>query len=246
MAKKENKEAKSPENPFQEAPKPLATGETLSEVPETPPVNQEKPLETPSPVKETPPVEAVKTPETPDNILDLPPVPPVQAQPGGTQPTEIVSDSVLDPGTPPQPPETPAAGTDNPGAKRIGRPPGSKTKPKSPSTIAEVETVKPVDFRAMGNLVFDLSTNALAMGLGPEWKPQSEQERELVADSLAKYFESQQLKDIPPGMMLLLVCGVYALPRVNQPKTKEKLAAGWTWLKMKIGGKNPFKKNPNP
>lgn len=244
MPKKADKDAKQPENPFQPAPKVGETLETVSEVVETPPVTKEKTLETPPKEQETPALEVVKAPETPENVVvDMPVSQPGQA-PQSTVATELVLDSVLDPAPVSPTPETPAPGADINAPKKIGRPPGSKTKPKSPSTIADVEAVKPVDFRAMGNLVFDLSTNALAMGLGPEWKPQSPEERELVADSLAKYFESQQLKDIPPGMMLLLVCGVYALPRVNQPKTKEKIAAGWTWLKMKIAGKNPFKKNP--
>lgn len=123
-----------------------------------------------------------------------------------------------------------------------GRPPGSKNKPKSPSTIADVVTPQATpNFGLMGEVVFDMSTNALAVGLGEEWLPSSPQERQLVCVSLAKYFEAQQVKDIPPGMMLALVVSVYALPRLSKPNTATKLKLGWTWLKSKLSRKNPFK-----
>lgn len=122
--------------------------------------------------------------------------------------------------------------------------PNKPVAPASPSTVAEL--LQPtaagvqVDYNLMAAAVFDMSAGALAMGLGPEWmprKPASDKEpdeRAMVVSSLAKYFESRKVEDIPPGLMLTLVISIYALPRITQPSTKSKLIAAWLWCKDKL------------
>jgi len=164
------------------------------------------------------------------------------AAPAAVPPT--VATDLVDPA----PTDTPPESTEEIRRGR-GRPPGSRNKPKSPSSIAEAPPAPTIipNYALMGEVVFDMSTNALAVGLGEEWLPSSQQERMLVCGSLAKYFEAQQVKDIPPGMMLGLVVSVYALPRLSKPNTRSKIMLAWAWIKSKMGRKaaasvNPFKK----
>ena len=179
-------------------------------------------------------------PQIAGNLIELMDTPPGEIPPLST---------VLTPPPPVNPPLGPDTAAENPPVdvpRGRGRPPGSKNKPKSPSTVADIAAPPPTvpipNYAIMGELVFDMSTNALAMGLGPEWLPQSPEERQLVAGSLGKYFEAQQVKDIPPGMMLALVVTVYGLPRLSKPSTASKLKLAWLWIKSKFGGrKNPFK-----
>lgn len=116
--------------------------------------------------------------------------------------------------------------------------PPTKKPPETISSVAGLLTPTndgaKVDYTLIASVVFDMGTNGLAMGLGPEWQPQNPQERELVVSSLAKYFESREVKDIPPGVMLALVIGIYSLPRLNKPSTAGKIRVGWAWVKEKF------------
>lgn len=108
------------------------------------------------------------------------------------------------------------------------------TKPAAP--IAE----KLVDYNAMAGMVFDMSTGILTMTFGQEWQPKPAQEpgkpgeRDIVVGALANYFQSQQVTDIPPGLMLTVVCVAYAGPRLREPNTSSKLKMAWTWLRLKV------------
>jgi len=90
------------------------------------------------------------------------------------------------------------------------------------------------DFAKLGEMVFDLSTGTLSMALGPEWKPQSPEERDMVSNAIGQYLKSKEISDIPPGIMLAVVVLAYSAPRLNAPSTKEKIARGWLWLKAKF------------
>jgi len=90
------------------------------------------------------------------------------------------------------------------------------------------------DFAKLGEMVFDLSTGTLSMALGPEWKPQSPEERAMVSNAIGQYLKSKEISDIPPGVMLAVVVLAYSAPRLNAPSTKEKIARGWLWLKAKF------------
>lgn len=124
----------------------------------------------------------------------------------------------------------------------------------SPSNVADfinptANGVK-VDFTALGAITFDTITASLALALGPEWMPRPAtkemDERAMLISGIAKYYESQDIKDIPPGVMLTCLIGMYALPRFTQPSTKGKLINAWLWAKDKFftrKKKNPFVPN---
>jgi hypothetical protein len=135
-----------------------------------------------------------------------------------------------------QPPaDTGATPDGEPAPKRKrGRPPGSRTRPSFDDIAAQV-TKAAVDYPALAAITFDFSTGTLSNFLGPEWQPKSPEERQMVLGPLADYFKSKQIDDIPPGVLLLAVVGVYALPRFQAPSTSQKIkpALSWVWSKFK-------------
>jgi hypothetical protein len=139
-------------------------------------------------------------------------------------------------GTPPPISEPPPAGK-----KRIGRPPGTKNKPKadfgdveSIAAIAAEPAKPPVDYAAMSGAVFDMATSTLGIALGPEWLAKSPEEKQMVCVPLQAYFQAKQVEDLPPGLMLTFVLVAYSVPRLKEPPTAGKLKLGWQWLKSKL------------
>lgn len=106
---------------------------------------------------------------------------------------------------------------------------------------AETITQKVVDYDAMAGMVFDMSAGILTMTFGDEWQPKpAEQpgkpgERDIVCNALAGYFRSKEVADIPPGLMLTVVCVAYAGGRIRHPNTANKLKLAWQWTKVKLG-----------
>lgn len=175
-------------------------------------------------------------------------------------PTDVVIDiaaSVEQTGSTPAGEPAPAAATATgtvPGAEPInepppangkrgrGRPPGSPNKPRFDDIRTEIPPE--VNYRALAELTFDLSTNSLAAFIGDEWKPRSPDEREFVVAPLATYYKAQQVKDIPPGVLLCFCITAYSAARFTHPNTQTKakvalgkIKLGWMWLKMKFARK---------
>lgn len=174
-----------------------------------------------------------------------PPQPPAAADGA-----KVVSDGDLLSDPPPStPPVSPAAPViDNTPASETaekrgrGRPPGSKSKGKPDFS----DLTPQVDFTTLAGNLVDMTTATAASIIGPEWHPRSPEERQMLIANLANYLKAKDVKDIPPGWMLVFVVGAYSMPRFSQPATKEKLKFGWTWVKIKF---LPFfrrKKKPAP
>lgn len=108
---------------------------------------------------------------------------------------------------------------------------------KPPAPITE----KIVDYDAMAGMVFDMSAGILTMTFGDEWQPKPPEqpgkpgERDIVCGALAGYFRSKEVADIPPGLMLTVVCVAYAGGRIRHPNTANKLKLAWQWTKVKLG-----------
>lgn len=147
------------------------------------------------------------------------------------------------------PPEAPGLGA-APGeplkSKRGGWRPGSgrKRKELEPSfdDLKPAEPLPPpIDYALLAKQMFDVSTGTMVMIFGPEWKPNSDAEREAVCGPLQAYLHSKQVQDIPPGIMLSIVILAYSAPRLRGPNTAPKLKIlggkiklGWLWLKSKF------------
>jgi hypothetical protein len=140
-----------------------------------------------------------------------------------------------------------------------GLPDGPKPGPRKPNTSTDTEsppdfsdlggepipptgdtfTTPPVthdtvNYHAMSEMLFDMSTGLLSKTFGPEWQPSNEEERGHVISAIELYARTKQLPDLPPGYMLCFVIGMYSLPRLAAPTTKSKLFMAWLWLKSKV------------
>jgi hypothetical protein len=200
--------------------------------PAEPIVEPSKPAE---PVAEpSKPAEPVAEPPKPAEPVAEPPKPaePV-AEPSKPVESTTVIDSVPDDFFPEVPPVAPVTPEEKP---RIGRPPGARNKPKlMPDAASVIPTAeKIIDYSAMSAMIFDMSTGTLILTFGPEWKPRDENERNCVVGCLAAYLKSKDVQDIPPGMMLTIVCLAYAAPRLREPNTAGKIKGFFSWIKGKF------------
>lgn len=230
MAKKPKTEKETPveeqpQQPAQPAETP-ATETTTGNPPEaqTPPPVESAPEALPADTV-TPPVEPVPSTATPINIGDLvsgnlppQPAPAPPAEPSAVPPVEVTPT--------PQPP------TEPPKPKNLGgRPVGSRNKPKFNDVVTDGADV---NYPAMSEALFVMSTSSLSTIFGPEWQPRDEQEKKWVVECLAVYLKSKQTKDIPPGLMLSIVLLSYSAPRLKSPNTATKLKLAWLWIKDKF------------
>jgi hypothetical protein len=96
-------------------------------------------------------------------------------------------------------------------------------------------TDQPADFdsQATAEVAFDTTAGVLTMVFGDEWQPRNKEERLVVVDSLAHYFKSKNIKDIPPGVAVLLVVTTYAALRFRAPSTSGKVKLWFQWVKSK-------------
>ncbi len=87
---------------------------------------------------------------------------------------------------------------------------------------------------AVALVCFEMATSALQVAFGPEWKPENDEEKNACVTSLAAYFRTKKVEDVPPGLMLCIVLGAYSAKRVAQPNTKTKLIALYLWIKPRV------------
>ena len=63
-----------------------------------------------------------------------------------------------------------------------------------------------------------------------EWKP-SEAEHRTLTHATARFMDSRNLDDLPPGIALVIAFGLYAVPRLAaKEKTKTKVGAFFGWV----------------
>ncbi len=98
--------------------------------------------------------------------------------------------------------------------------PNKEERRESETSKPQQSAAQPVDYKALASFAVDMTTGALAGFLGAHWKPMPApgaglpDEREMLIGNLARYLEENQIKDIPPGMMLAISLAGYAIPRV--------------------------------
>lgn len=110
-------------------------------------------------------------------------------------------------------------------AKKRGRKPGQtdngSAKPSSSgsNTVTEPKTV---NYKGTAKVLCGMVFGGLEGVFGAAWKP-SDGERSSIEDATETYCQSKEIGDLPPGILLLMVVGMYALPRLNDDGTKERL-----------------------
>lgn len=100
-----------------------------------------------------------------------------------------------------------------------------------------IQAVQSINYQQLAEMLFDTSAAVMTNTFGEEWKPKSADERTAVVGPLARYLESKQVQDVPPGMMLTIVVVAYSAPRLKAPQTAGKLKMGYLWLKSKIASR---------
>lgn len=96
---------------------------------------------------------------------------------------------------------------------------------------------KSVDYKALSEMAFGLTTGVACNFFGPEWAPRDEKEKDSVTVPLATWMASKNLPDLPIGAILLLSIAMYSAPRFRAPTTREKAKGIWTWVKGKFSRK---------
>lgn len=117
-------------------------------------------------------------------------------------------------------------------ARKRGRKAGATAPPTdnpSPSVVSTEEAAV-----QSANLLFNLS---VFVG-GDDWSP-SKDEAICVKTGFKNYYDARGIVNIPPELGLVIALGMYALPRLNKPTTREKISSFWVWVKDKFAKKKP-------
>lgn len=122
---------------------------------------------------------------------------------------------------------------------------GPKTAPSSDSASVNSET-RTVDFTQTGKFLAGLLFGT-CQGVfdQDEWEPGPD-ERLQIETSFVNFCQANQWGDLPPGIALTLCVGLYAIPRINMPKTRERMSDMMIAMGMRKKVKNTAQSQPNP
>lgn len=133
-------------------------------------------------------------------------------------------------------------------AKKRGRKSGApKSKVGKGKNV--VETTKAQQDARMVGVTAAHTLITVCVGIfGQEWRPVIDEENGLdekqqLEMAFANYMEAKEVADIPAGIALALAIGFYALPKIGQPKTQNRLSKGKTKLKQWFVGYSDKRKN---
>lgn len=99
-------------------------------------------------------------------------------------------------------------------------------------SVGQAENSKVASSRATGKMAANLFL-MLSCGLGgAEWMPRTVpmDEKAMLEEGFADYFQSKEWEDMPPGIALVACLGMYALPRFAMPKTQERAKGFKNWI----------------
>lgn len=118
------------------------------------------------------------------------------------------------------------------GAPKLVIPGGS---PANPANAAKVAAAR-AGGRGAANLLL-----MLCVGLGgEEWQPREDKstgmnEKVMLEEGFGDYFVAKDMQDLPPGLALVAMFGMYALPRFRMPQTRTRMQKFRAWVGSKIG-----------
>lgn len=124
----------------------------------------------------------------------------------------------------------------------------ARAQARSPSTLPPTGTGQgtvrlPPSPEALGAAIatIDFATQTAAGLWGEKWRPKTDAEREALIDAWARWYQARGVRDIPPGMLVLLVTGGYVSARLDEPARERiagKLGRYGRWIKSKLGGRS--------
>lgn len=115
-----------------------------------------------------------------------------------------------------------------------GEPVNGAKQPDFSDVLGQTAQATGTDYGVLASLFFDTGTGVATTIFGPEWQPRNPEEKAMVTGPLAVYLKSRGMTDLPPGVVLSIVCLAYSAPRLQAPSTKQKLGLWWMWVKSKI------------
>ena len=118
-------------------------------------------------------------------------------------------------------------------ARKRGRKAGAQSSGSVETPSASVVSTEDAAIQS-ANLLFNLS---VFVG-GDEWSP-TKDEAVCVKTGFKNYYDARGIVNIPPELGLVIALGMYALPRLNKPSTREKISSLWVWVKDKFAKKKP-------
>lgn len=86
---------------------------------------------------------------------------------------------------------------------------------------------------ATGQVIATMFLGACQSLGGEEWEP-TKQERDFQTSAWQAYCVAKGVKELSPGLALMVAIGSYAAPRFAKPKTSAKLGAVKTWFALRI------------
>ena len=86
----------------------------------------------------------------------------------------------------------------------------------------ETNTSQPIDYKVTAVFFTTIVFSTMETAFGKAWKP-SEAEQGNINYCATRFCEANDITDLPPGIALALAFGMYALPRLNDPETKERM-----------------------
>lgn len=126
-----------------------------------------------------------------------------------------------------------------------GRPRGSGTArpramnpnpPGTPEAPPEADLSKATAYRQMGIMAAGLFVGGTVGVFGEEWKPKSAEELNGLEIAVEAYCRAKGIGELSPGWVLVGVVAAYALPRLSQPATAEKLERWSAKLRPRSAG----------
>ncbi len=97
--------------------------------------------------------------------------------------------------------------------------------------------------RTTAETIFYVSQAAFGEEWAPVYKPsQGIDERAQMIEAWAAYYEATGTTEVPPWVSVAIAMGCYALPRLNQPKTKTRIGVFVERIKAVIKHRRDMKK----
>jgi len=140
-----------------------------------------------------------------------------------------------------KPGRKPASGAGDDPAKRERLASVTQAAPRTssepaPSVGQHTQASRLVDYKGMGKACAALFIGTGCMILGQDFKPDSREEFNEVAESFAVWCEAEEITKISPTAAMCVTLFGYTFGKLQKPTVKTRAELFWSWLKAKTAG----------
>lgn len=108
-----------------------------------------------------------------------------------------------------------------------------KNSSATPAATPTAQVDSSAEAMATGQVIATLFLGACQSIGGEEWEP-TKQERDFQVSAWQAYCVAKDVKELSPGLALLIAIGSYAGARVGKPKTAAKIGRLKTWIGLRV------------